>query len=158
MRAVLKEDLGRGPLTLASFIRDYLHGGGCLLVLAFASLGDPLPYWAHLFSQLFTATFIAAQNGWLCVERLASPHLSATVKQQEVPPPVAGLGFQTSRGASSCGKIWVVNISQRQRQRFGRNHGYKHYEIPARVAGLWYQISRGASPCGGISVAHLWLG
>eukprot|EP00884_Botryococcus_braunii_P014409 jgi/Botrbrau1/2296/Bobra.101_2s0117.1 len=83
MRAVFREQLGRNRMSLASFARDYLHAGACLSNLAFPSIGLPLPYWPHMAAQLLSATFTASHNGWLCVERLDSPHLPETVKVQE---------------------------------------------------------------------------
>jgi hypothetical protein len=71
-------------MSIGSFIRDYLHAGCCLVSVAFPSLGLPLPYWYHLTAQLLAATFTAAQNGWLCFEKLQSPHLPETIKLHEV--------------------------------------------------------------------------
>jgi hypothetical protein len=86
MRAVFPEVLGRERFSVFSFMRDHLHGGCCVIMLGFPSLGLPLPYWAHAGNQLLVATFIASQNGWLCTEKLASPHLPDTVKLHEVWP------------------------------------------------------------------------
>eukprot|EP00884_Botryococcus_braunii_P007897 jgi/Botrbrau1/17108/Bobra.0157s0011.2 len=82
-RTIFPEELGRDRLLIASFLRDYLHAGCCLVNLAFPSLGLPLPYWAHLAAQLMSATFTAAQNGWLCVERLEGPGLPSRLNPSE---------------------------------------------------------------------------
>eukprot|EP00884_Botryococcus_braunii_P007901 jgi/Botrbrau1/17111/Bobra.0157s0013.1 len=50
-----------------------------MINLALSSIGTPLPYWAHLAAQLLSATLVALHNGWLCVERLDSPHFADTV-------------------------------------------------------------------------------
>eukprot|EP00884_Botryococcus_braunii_P010606 jgi/Botrbrau1/19547/Bobra.0035s0039.1 len=78
MRGAFPEVLGTDPLSLFSYFRDFIHGGGVHMAIIIPGLCFPLPYWYELFTLMGVSTFWEVHNGWHCRHNLAPVHLPTT--------------------------------------------------------------------------------
>ncbi len=89
MRDVFPHYLQHEHVTLARYLRDYVHGGCAFFNLLLLPLGFPFTFVPHMVSTWGVTAFLMAFNTWFCSHLEGPLHFENAAFLHKVLPPAA---------------------------------------------------------------------